>query len=141
MRLEQFWKEFLLRHPELPQDLPLDAWKFGGSADTLVQLVLEGKKTATCSLLSVYGDGNVPMPVPGSYSVILDGAGNPKCVISLKETLVKKFKDVDEKHAWEEGESDRTLRYWREVHLRFFSRYEGFTEDSDLLCERFEVVS
>ncbi len=135
----KYWEDFLKRHPELPQDLPLDAWAFGGSPDELAELVLAGKKTATCSLLSVYKDGKVP--VPGTYSVLLNSKGKPQCVIYLRETFVKKFSEIDEKHAWEEGEGDRSLSHWREVHLKFFSAYEGFTEESEILCEKFEVVS
>lgn len=134
-----YWREFLKRHSELPQDLSLDAWAFGGAADELVKLVMTGKKTATCSLLSVYK--NIPVPVPGSYSVLLNTKGEPQCVIYLRETFIRKFSEIDEKLAWEEGEGDRTLKHWREVHLKFFSAYEGFSESSELLCERFEVIS
>lgn len=136
----KFWEDFLLQHPELPQDLPLDAWAFGGNADQLLELVLAGKKTATSSLLSVYQGGSVPLPRPGTYSVILDSKNNPRCVVLLIETYIRKFKDIDSQHAWEEGEGDRSLTYWREVHLKFFSTYEGFTEDSEILCERFHMV-
>lgn len=138
---EAFWKSFLEKHPDLPKDLPLDAWTFGGSPDELVALVLAGKKTATCSLLSVYEDGSVALPVAGSYSVLMNSYGERQCVIYLKETFVRKFSEIDEKHAWEEGEGDRSLKHWREVHSRFFSVYEGFTESSEILCERFEAVS
>ncbi len=136
----KFWEDFLRQHPELPQDLPLDAWAFGGNSDHLLELVLSGKKTATSSLLSVYQDGSVSLPKPGCYSVILDSKGSPGCVVLWKETFIRKFSEIDSQHAWEEGEGDRSLKYWRDVHLKFFSAYEGFTEDSEILCERFNVV-
>jgi uncharacterized protein YhfF len=137
----EYWEEFLRKHPELPQDIPFDAWSFGGASDALAELVVQGTKTATCSLLSVYKDGSVPLPRPGSYSVLLNSKGEPKAVIFLKETYVKKFSEIDKQHAWEEGEGDRSLKHWREVHLRFFSVYEGFSENSELLCEKFENLS
>ncbi len=137
----EYWEDFLRRHPELPHGIPFDAWTFGGESDVLAELVVQGKKTATCSLLSVYKDGSVPLPRPGSYSVLIDSKGDPKAVIFLKETFVKKFSEIDEQHAWEEGEGDRTLECWRKVHLKFFSDYEGFSENSELLCERFEKRS
>ncbi len=56
--LNNFWDRFLRDYPELSQlkdSLP-DSWSFGGdaqTADKLLQLVIEGNKTATCSLDSV----------------------------------------------------------------------------------------
>ncbi|MCH8983601.1 MAG: hypothetical protein IH943_05800 [Acidobacteria bacterium] len=30
--------------------------------------------------------------------------------------------EVDEQFAWDEGERDRTLKWWTEAHVRFFAR-------------------
>lgn len=137
-----FWQKFRSTRPDLAHlqsEVP-DAWSFGGDADLLLSLVLEGKKTATASLLSVYLDKSIPMPMPDSYSIIQNSKGEPKCVIHLIETRIVKFNEIDEEHAYLEGEGDRSLSYWRKVHLDFFSAYDGFTESSEILCERFKVV-
>lgn len=140
--VNSYWQKFLDSRPDLShlKDEAPDAWSFGGNADLLLSLVLEGKKTATSSLLSVYNDPSVPMPKANSYSIILNSKGEPKCVVHLFETKIKKFNEMDEQHAYEEGEGDRTLNYWRKVYLGFFSAYPDFTEDSEILCERFKVV-
>ena len=141
-RINSYWLDFLKARPDLSGktgDKP-DAWSFGGNADLLLGLVLEGRKTATSSLLSVYNDPSIPMPKPDTYSIILSSKGEPKCVVHLIETKIKKFKDIDEQHAWEEGEGDRTLNHWRMVHQQFFSVYPDFTEESEIFCERFKVV-
>lgn len=143
--IQEYWQRFLETRPDLLHlsSKKPDAWSFGNTpemADDLVKLVLEGKKTATSSLMSVYRSGLEPMPVLGSYQIILDGKNNPRCVIYLTETFIKKFCDITEKHAFEEGEGDRTLSYWREVHKKFFSSYPDFNEDSEVLCERFKLV-
>ncbi len=72
--------------------------------------------------------------------MILNSLGEPKCVVFLTDTYVRKFSEVSEQHAYEEGEGDRTLAYWRNVHREFFSRYGNFSEEEDLVCERFKVL-
>jgi uncharacterized protein YhfF len=42
--------------------------------------------------------------------------------------------------AYEEGEGDRSLRYWREAHRNYFGRMGRFSEDMMLMCERFRLV-
>jgi uncharacterized protein YhfF len=52
---------------------------------------------------------------------------------------------VSEEHAYKEGEGDRSLSYWREVHKRFFlPQMEeaglSFTDDMLVVCEEFIKV-
>jgi uncharacterized protein YhfF len=62
-------------------------------------------------------------------------------VVLIEKTFVIKFKNVDEGHAFAEGEGDRSLTYWRDVHLNFFSKYEKFTEEEEeILCEKFRLI-
>lgn len=141
----EFWKKFLESRPDLGhllEEIP-DAWSFESTpeiADSRLQLVLEGKKTATSSMLSVYKSGLKKMPQIGTYQIILDSKNTPRCVIYLTEIWVKKFSDISEKHAYEEGEGDRTLNYWRNAHVRSFSCDSDFNENSEILCERFKLV-
>ena len=109
-------------------------------ADELVNLVLEGKKTATCSLLRAYQGYEDEIPRVGVYSMICDGSKKPKCIVFYVDTFICRFNEVTEKHAYEEGEGDRSLEHWKKVHLEFFSEYGNFKEDERLLCERFEVL-
>jgi uncharacterized protein YhfF len=124
------------------------AWPFGiGSemADELLELVLSGRKRATAGALWSYEHEREPVPVPGDYSVILDGAGRARCVIRTTHVDVVPFCDVDEAFASAEGEGDLTLDYWRDGHWRFFSQeLAGFGRspeiDMPVVCEHFEVV-
>jgi uncharacterized protein YhfF len=124
------------------------AWPFGiGSemADELLELVLSGRKRATAGALWSYEHEGEPVPVPGDYSVILDGAGRARCVIRTTHVDVVPFCDVDEAFASAEGEGDLTLEYWRDGHWRFFSQeLAGFGRSPEpgmpVVCERFEVV-
>jgi uncharacterized protein YhfF len=48
--------------------------------------------------------------------------------------------EVDETFAYDEGEGDRTLAYWRQAHRTYFDRLRQFEENMLLWCERFRVV-
>ena len=109
-------------------------------ATELGLLVRDGPKRATASLRSAYDDGE-PMPRVGDLGVILDGRGEPLCVIRTTAVEVRRFGDVDAEFAWTEGEGDRSLAYWREEHIRFFAA-EGrpVSEDTEVVLERFELL-
>jgi uncharacterized protein YhfF len=123
---------------------PYDASAFGDSAamaDELAALVVAGTKRATAGLLAGYAADGSPLPVAGDWSVVLDGTGQPVAVIRTAQVTVVAFAEVDAAFAWDEGEGDRTLAYWREEHRRFFSRSgQPFDDESPVVCERFEVV-
>ncbi len=77
--------------------------------------------------------------------MVLDGDGIPGAVIRTVDCALRPFGEVDEQFAYEEGEGDRSYRYWREAHERFF-RFEAgelgyrFSDELPLVCERFELV-
>lgn len=122
-----------------------EAWAFGGAPDKLAMLVTSGIKTATCSSLELMKLEGEPIPKPGDYSVILDSKGDAICVIRTTRVYVETFARVTREHAFKEGEGDRSLGYWRRVHWEFFSEELGavglaFGEDSELVCEEFELA-
>jgi uncharacterized protein YhfF len=101
--------------------------------------------TATCSALWELEAEGEPVPRPGEVSIVLDGTGEPLCIIETTEVEVRRFDEVDEAFARDEGEGDRSLAYWREAHRGFFSRTlpgigRRFSEDMPLVCERFRVI-
>lgn len=137
--VEEFWAEFV---ETTGIDGSYEAWAFGGPsfpamATELALLVRDGPKRATAGLM----EEGEPVPKDGDMSVILDGEGSPVCVIRTTEVAVRRFADVDEAFAWDEGEGDRTLAWWREAHKGFFERL-GYRMDDDslMVLERFEVL-
>ena len=109
-------------------------------ATELGLLVRDGPKRATASLRSAYEDGE-PIPQAGELSVILDGDGDPLCVIRATHVEIRRFADVDEEFAWTEGEGDRSLAYWRESHIRFFATQgTPLDETTPLVLERFDLL-
>lgn len=122
------------------------AWSFGSNpeqADRLLQLVLDGIKTATASAREDYDLGHEPLPEVGVLGILLDGAGLPRALIATTRVEVLPFGEVPAEHAYLEGEGDRTLDHWRLVHESFFRRDDpygrGFREDMPVVLERFEV--
>jgi len=122
--------------PEKYKDLR--SFAFGDSPDLaneLLQLVLKGVKTATCST-----EDEPNLSKPGECWIVLDGRGDPRCVIESTEITFRPFNGVDAAFAFEEGEGDRSLAYWRSAHRRYFTRLGKFNEDMMLMCERFRLV-
>ncbi len=117
----------------------LETFSFGDSPDLanrLLELVLSGTKRATCWAES---QGLLSAEV-GKMMVVLDGQGVPKAILKTTELTKRRFDEVDEAFAYDEGEGDRSLQYWREAHMRYFSRLGRYAPDMMLWCERFELV-
>ena len=104
-------------------------------ADELLELVLAGVKTATCST-----EDEPNTSTPGECWIVLDGRGHPRCVIETTEVTYRCFGEVDAAFAHEEGEGDRSLAYWRSAHRQYFGRLGKFSEDMMLMCERFRLI-
>jgi uncharacterized protein YhfF len=72
--------------------------------------------------------------------VMLDGTGRARAVIETVELTQRHFREVDAAFAYDEGEGDRLLLYWRSAHEMYFTRLGQFAPDMLLWCERFRVV-
>ncbi len=144
MTAQEIWEKFR-KENNLQDDIPYGAWQFGGAPDELAKLVLNGVKTATCSLYYWYKEEGEPLPAVGEYSVILNGKDEPVCIIQTVNVYTVPFNLVTEDHAYKEGEGDRSYEYWKKVHVDFFSNELAeinmkFTEDMEIVCEEFKVV-
>lgn len=122
-----------------------EAWAYGDDPDKLAELTLNGIKTATCSAYYWYEKEGEKLPETGEYSVILNSKGEAVCVTKTVKVYIERFKNISEDHAYKEGEGDRSLDYWRRVHIDFFTKELAeagleFSEDIPLVCEEFEVV-
>jgi uncharacterized protein YhfF len=144
-----YWREFLeTLEGSHRVGRSFSIWGFGDSpemADKLGALVKEGVKTATCSLLWEYEFDNEKLPAVGELSIITDGLGAPMCIIETTEVEIKPYDQVDETFAYDEGEGDRSLAYWRKVHWHFFGRScerigRDLRQDMPLICERFHLI-
>jgi uncharacterized protein YhfF len=125
--------------------IPYEAWKFGAVPDKLAQLVLDGTKQATASLHQLYIETGENIPQVGQYSVILNSKDEAVCIIQATNVQILPFQDVTEEMAFIEGEGDKSLRYWKEVHWAFFQEEAAsigktFTSDMLVIFETFQLV-
>ncbi len=133
---------------ERPLDsLPPPAWAFGATpeqADELLGLVSSGAKTATAGALWDYEEAGEALPTPGALGIVTDGRGVPHALVITTAVEVVPFDDVSAEHAYLEGEGDRSLATWREVHQRFFTDHamhdRGFSRDMPVVLQRFAVL-
>jgi len=117
----------------------LAQFSFGDSpelADELAALVLAGKKSATCWAASEGSKTRV-----GKQWVVLNGLGVAVAVIETIELTQRRFDEVDEAFAFDEGEDDRTLASWRRAHRNYFGRQGSFAPNMPLYCERFQLIA
>ena len=117
----------------------LERFAFGDSpamADELLDLVLQGRKTATCWAASQGLKGSAL----GARYVVLDGSGAPRAIIESVELVQRRFGEVDATFAAEEGEGDLSHGHWAVVHRDFFIREGTYAPDMLLWCERFRLV-
>lgn len=123
----------------------IDAWAFGVQADQLADLVLRGEKTATASVYELYKFENEPLPQVGTFDIILDSRNRAVCIIEITKVSVLPFNEVSAEHAFKEGEGDKSLAYWQQVHEAFFTECLAeagleFSQETDVVLEELRKV-
>jgi len=73
------------------------------------------------------------------------GQGQAIAVIETTKVTVLPFREVSADHAYKEGEGDRSLAYWRQVHEELFTKWLAdigltFSPESKVVLEEFQVV-
>jgi uncharacterized protein YhfF len=117
----------------------LESFAFGDSpalADKLLDLVLIGRKTATCWAAS---EGMKGVEI-GKRWIVKDGQGRARAILETIELTRRRFEDVDAGFAYDEGEGDRSLSWWRRAHTAYFTRRGEFVPGMELYCEGFRFV-
>ena len=127
-------------------DAPFDAFGFGGDdtpelRDELALLVRDGPKRATAGRLADYEEAGEVIPAAGDYWIVKNSSDEAVAVIRTTQVDIMPLGDVDEQFAWDEGEGDRTLAWWKQAHLRFFASAGTPADDETVLVlERFEKL-
>ena len=122
-----------------------EAWAFGAAPDLLAELVAKGVKTATASAYDEYVHFEEELPRVGDLDVVLDGQGQAVGIIETTKVTVLPFREVSADHAYKEGEGDRSLAYWRQVHEELFTKWLAdiglsFSPASKVVLEEFQLV-
>ena len=92
----------------------LETFSFGDNpalANELAALVLAGLKRATC-----WAASEGLLTEVGKRMVMLDGSGRPRAVLETVELVQRRFNEVNPEFAYDEGDGDRSLEFWRRAH-------------------------
>jgi uncharacterized protein YhfF len=113
--------------------------------EELAQLVVDGRKRATTSLVLEHTMLGETLPKPGDLSIVVGRDGAPAALIELTHVENVPFDKVDAEYAAVEGEGDATLETWRRDHIWYFSelcKRLGVDFDGDMLvvCQIFRMV-
>ena len=143
MTPQEMWNAYKKINPLIGDEI--DAWAFGVEPDLLADLVFTGEKTATTSAYDLYAVEDEPLPQEGTFDVILDSKDQAICIIEITKVSVQPFHQVSADHAYKEGEGDKSLAYWRQVHEDCFAEWMReagltFTPDSKVVLEEFRKV-
>ncbi|TQL47154.1 uncharacterized protein YhfF [Homoserinimonas aerilata] len=143
----ELWRAYCEAVPGVGDEHP-SVEGFGDSAelaDELLALVVEGRKTATATLVAEFAADEQPLPRIGGYWIACDGRGAPQVVLRSTELRLGTVESVDDAFARDEGEGDRTRDSWLADHLRYWRRVTDargirWSDDIEVIFERFEVV-
>ncbi len=143
MTPQEMWNAYKEINPSIGDEI--DAWAFGLEPDLLADLVLRGEKTATASAYDLYALEAESLPQEGTFDVSLDSQNQAVCIVEITRVSVQPFSQVSAQHAFKEGEGDKSLAYWRQVHEDFFTDCLGeagltFTPEIKVVLEEFRKV-
>ena len=105
----------------------------------------EAFSSVICSIGSQIAFAESLLPQEGTFDIILDSQDQAVCIVEITKVSIQPFHQVSVDHAFKEGEGDKSLAYWRQVHEDCFAewlREAGmiFTPNSKVVLEEFRKV-
>ncbi|MEG0366017.1 MAG: ASCH domain-containing protein, partial [Coprobacillus sp.] len=120
MTEKEMWDAYITENPNYKNEI-YEAWSYGSDTpDLLADLTLKGIKTATASAYPFYEYEKCDLPKEGLHNLIMNSKNEAVCIIKTTKIRVLPFSQVDARQAYREGEGDRSLAYWRDVHASVF---------------------
>lgn len=117
------------------QNSNMERWQFGVDHERLLNLVLSGKKKATCYIYNK----NDKLAKVGDLSIITTIDGKDACVIQTEEVVVLPFNEMNWGFAKLEGETN-SLEEWVKIHNEFFkTQYKDFNQNILIVFEKFKL--
>ena len=103
-------------------NLPKDEFAFPGpERDRLVAAILDGRKTATTSLMEEFFHDHEPLPSTGRRTILVNSDNQPVAVLRYASVSVTRLGVVTWQHVLNEGEGYKSLEEWREAHESFWT--------------------
>lgn len=146
--VETLWNDFITQNPNNTiKEIPVSFYFCDNKkdADECAELVVKGIKQATATSLWWYKKNNEQLPEIGNQYIVTDWEGNAKAIIEVTKIEKVPYNKVTAEFAQAEGEGDKSLRYWKEVHEAYYSREmkpygEEFNENIIIVCEHFKTI-
>ena len=145
--VKKMWQEY---HETLgfstPSEPVVDSFSDNEKEATeLAFLVDQGIKRATASALWSIDKTGAQIPKIGGIFLVVDGSGEAVCIVKTTKVSIIPFDEISKDNAFREGEGDRSLEYWRRVHIDFYKREFArldliFDEAMPIVFEEFEKV-
>jgi len=148
LEIKKYWNSFKNSYPEyVSYDQPVSFYFCDNKkdADECADLVVNRVKRATSPSVWSIKKNKEKFPEIGDIAIVTDWEGFPKAIIRTIKVDIVKFKDISPEYAFLEGEGDKSLAYWRNVHLEYYSNeMSAFGElpddNMDIICEQFERI-
>ncbi|MGB1941156.1 MAG: ASCH domain-containing protein [Flavobacteriaceae bacterium] len=145
--IHHFWEQFLNTHAlgKLPCPHSFYFCDNRQDADACATLVVKGIKQATAPSLWWFDTHKENRPEVGDYHIITQWDETPVAVIQTTAVAVIPFGQVGAGFAYAEGEGDRSLAQWQEVHRAYYAREmdcepSEITDDFAVVCHHFQTV-
>jgi len=147
--VNRYWGQFIASLPRETEKPPMFIESFFGTrlegAKEISELVLDGTKTVTGSVLWSYEADGKPLPRPGDHWIVTNGRDDPVRIIQTTDVRIVPFDEVGEEYARDGGEGDRSLLSWRKMYWEYIVSEcarigRDPTEKAPLVMERFKVV-
>ncbi|MFO0432322.1 MAG: ASCH domain-containing protein [Hyphomonadaceae bacterium] len=116
------------------RSLPTTSFGSSQMEERLAGLIIAGRKRATV------WNGQDENPTKPGMNWVVTANCRPVAIIETLSVGQCRFEEIDADFAFEEGEGDRGLAYWRTVHQTFFEREGSFASDMILWWEKFRLV-
>ena len=119
-------------------------WGRGEEDDHLIQQVLSGKKTVTCSVAALYYNDPEDEPTaPGDLVAVIDGKGKQRCTIRIDRVYEIPFGAVTDEIV--KGECETSVEAFRADHHRCWDEGLGkkgmvLDDQTLLVVEHFTLV-
>lgn len=146
--MSELWIGFIQNNPKFKDRTMPESWYFCDNkkdADECAQLVVDGVKQATSTSMWWFETNNHPLPKIGDLYIITNWEGKAYAIIQTFKVEKIQFKEITQEYAEIEGEGDKSLEYWKNVHWDYYTREmkvkgQNPTKDMMIVCEQFKTI-
>ena len=142
------WNNFIKNSADYKNREIPESWYFCDNekdANECAELVVQGIKQATSTSVWWFEKNNHKLPKVGDLYIITNWKGKARAIIETTKVEKIPFNKITAEYAKIEGEGDKSLKYWKETHWKYYTREmkssgEKPYEDMIIVCEQFKTI-